>query len=87
MVFEIGAIQFFKKLDIGTFDLGDFLGNALTSFPFIPIAILYRFFCYRRLDLFCVYLSAIGAIFAATDSVCTLQVMCDSPTSRSIYEF
>ncbi|EOA32061.1 hypothetical protein CARUB_v10015306mg [Capsella rubella] len=42
-IISLGAIQFFKKLDIGTFDLGDFL--------------------------------AIGAIFAATDSVCTLQVL------------
>jgi len=44
VVLETGVTQFFKKLDIGTFDLGDYL--------------------------------AIGAIFAATDSVCTLQVMC-----------
>ncbi|KAF2563125.1 hypothetical protein F2Q70_00018600 [Brassica cretica] len=42
-VITLGVTQFFKKLDIGTFDLGDYL--------------------------------AIGAIFAATDSVCTLQVL------------
>ncbi|XP_009364578.2 sodium/hydrogen exchanger 2 [Pyrus x bretschneideri] len=42
-VIALGATQFFKKLDIGTLELGDFL--------------------------------AIGAIFAATDSVCTLQVL------------
>ncbi|KAF2557528.1 hypothetical protein F2Q68_00018288 [Brassica cretica] len=42
-VISLGAIHFFKKLDIATFDLGDIL--------------------------------AIGAIFAATDSVCTLQVL------------
>ncbi|KAH8507442.1 hypothetical protein H0E87_009832 [Populus deltoides] len=39
----VGAMQFFKKLDIGPLDIGDYL--------------------------------AIGAIFAATDSVCTLQVL------------
>ncbi|AAB61069.1 Similar to sodium/hydrogen exchanger; coded for by A. thaliana cDNA T75860 [Arabidopsis thaliana] len=42
-IISLGVTQFFKKLDIGTFDLGDYL--------------------------------AIGAIFAATDSVCTLQVL------------
>ncbi|KAM0992214.1 hypothetical protein ACFX13_010664 [Malus domestica] len=42
-IISLGATQFFKKLDIGTLELGDFL--------------------------------AIGAIFAATDSVCTLQVL------------
>ncbi|KAL0744382.1 hypothetical protein Bca4012_085895 [Brassica carinata] len=42
-VISLGAMQFFKKLDIATYDLGDIL--------------------------------AIGAIFAATDSVCTLQVL------------
>ncbi|KAK9691812.1 hypothetical protein RND81_09G221900 [Saponaria officinalis] len=42
-VISLGAIELFKKLDIGSLDLGDYL--------------------------------AIGAIFAATDSVCTLQVL------------
>ncbi|KAL5566979.1 hypothetical protein UlMin_030143 [Ulmus minor] len=42
-VISLGVTQFFKKMDIGPLDLGDFL--------------------------------AIGAIFAATDSVCTLQVL------------
>ncbi|XP_061973142.1 sodium/hydrogen exchanger 2-like isoform X1 [Populus nigra] len=42
-VISLGAMQFFKKLDIGPLDIGDYL--------------------------------AIGAIFAATDSVCTLQVL------------
>nr|AAK27314.2 sodium/proton exchanger [Citrus x paradisi] len=42
-IISLGVIQFFKKLDIGTLDIGDYL--------------------------------AIGAIFAATDSVCTLQVL------------
>lgn len=42
-IISLGVIQFFKKLDVGTFDIGDYL--------------------------------AIGAIFAATDSVCTLQVL------------
>ncbi|KAG2695351.1 hypothetical protein I3760_07G009800 [Carya illinoinensis] len=42
-IISLGVIQFFKKLDIGSLDIGDYL--------------------------------AIGAIFAATDSVCTLQVL------------
>ncbi|XP_019237582.1 PREDICTED: sodium/hydrogen exchanger 1-like [Nicotiana attenuata] len=42
-ILVFGAIKFFKKLDIGFLDIGDYL--------------------------------AIGAIFAATDSVCTLQVL------------
>ncbi|KAG6701569.1 hypothetical protein I3842_08G171900 [Carya illinoinensis] len=40
-IISLGVTQFFKKLDIGSLDIGDYL--------------------------------AIGAIFAATDSVCTLQ--------------
>ncbi|XP_044480396.1 sodium/hydrogen exchanger 2-like isoform X2 [Mangifera indica] len=42
-IISLGVIRFFKKMDIGTLDVGDYL--------------------------------AIGAIFAATDSVCTLQVL------------
>ncbi|KAK1584662.1 hypothetical protein Q3G72_035004 [Acer saccharum] len=42
-IISFGAIQFFKKWDIGSLDIGDYL--------------------------------AIGTIFAATDSVCTLQVL------------
>ncbi|GAV64212.1 Na_H_Exchanger domain-containing protein [Cephalotus follicularis] len=42
-IISLGATQFFKIMDIGSLDIGDYL--------------------------------AIGAIFAATDSVCTLQVL------------
>ncbi|OMO58010.1 Na+/H+ exchanger [Corchorus capsularis] len=42
-IISLGVINFFKEMDIGSLDIGDFL--------------------------------AIGAIFAATDSVCTLQVL------------
>ncbi|KAL9248061.1 hypothetical protein vseg_021424 [Gypsophila vaccaria] len=42
-IISLGAMELFKKLDIGTLELGDYL--------------------------------ALGAIFAATDSVCTLQVL------------
>ncbi|GAB4835894.1 monovalent cation:H+ antiporter, CPA1 (nhx1) [Ancistrocladus abbreviatus] len=42
-IISLGAMEFFKKLDIGSLDVGDYL--------------------------------AIGAIFSATDSVCTLQVL------------
>jgi len=44
-IISLGAIQFFKKLDIGTFDLGDFLGNVLRSF-------FYRFFVLEDLIFF-----------------------------------
>ncbi|XVE62607.1 hypothetical protein DITRI_Ditri06bG0131700 [Diplodiscus trichospermus] len=47
-VISLGVIQFFKEMDIGSLDIGDFL--------------------------------AIGAIFAATDSVCTLQVLSQDET-------
>ncbi|KAJ0092335.1 hypothetical protein Patl1_25566 [Pistacia atlantica] len=43
VIISLGAIHFFKKMNIGTLKIGDYL--------------------------------AIGAIFAATDSVCTLQVL------------
>ncbi|KAK1390509.1 Sodium/hydrogen exchanger [Heracleum sosnowskyi] len=42
-IISLGAIKIFKKMDIGSLEMGDFL--------------------------------AIGAIFSATDSVCTLQVL------------
>nr|UTD53587.1 Na+/H+ exchanger 2 X1 [Casuarina glauca] len=42
-IISLGVTRFFKKMDIGSLDIGDYL--------------------------------AIGAIFAATDSVCTLQVL------------
>ncbi|KAK8628340.1 hypothetical protein V6N13_064049 [Hibiscus sabdariffa] len=44
----VGVISFFKEMDIGSLDIGDFL--------------------------------AIGAMFAATDSVCTLQVLSQDET-------
>lgn len=78
VVFVTGAIHFFKKLDIATFDLGDILGNASNICSYYS----YRFVLFVS-DLFCVYFSAIGAIFAATDSVCTLQVMHVSLSSRT----
>ncbi|XP_008812301.1 sodium/hydrogen exchanger 2-like isoform X1 [Phoenix dactylifera] len=42
-IISLGAVGFFRRMDIGSLDIGDFL--------------------------------AIGAIFSATDSVCTLQVL------------
>ncbi|KAL4325484.1 hypothetical protein GQ457_11G006510 [Hibiscus cannabinus] len=42
-IISLGVIKFFKEMDLGSLDMGDFI--------------------------------AIGAIFAATDSVCTLQVL------------
>ncbi|WOL04425.1 sodium/hydrogen exchanger 2-like isoform X1 [Canna indica] len=43
VIISLGALEFFRKMDIGTLEIGDYL--------------------------------AIGAIFSATDSVCTLQVL------------
>ncbi|THU68651.1 hypothetical protein C4D60_Mb08t06110 [Musa balbisiana] len=43
IIISLGAVEFFKKMDIGALEVGDYL--------------------------------AIGAIFSATDSVCTLQVL------------
>ncbi|KAK8639112.1 hypothetical protein V6N13_137507 [Hibiscus sabdariffa] len=43
LILQTGVIKFFKEMDLGSLDMGDFV--------------------------------AIGAIFAATDSVCTLQVL------------
>nr|CAD1833358.1 unnamed protein product [Ananas comosus var. bracteatus] len=48
------AIEIFKRIDVGSLDVGDFLGlNICLHFM----------------------VAAIGAIFSATDSVCTLQVL------------
>ncbi|GAA0158668.1 secondary carrier transporter [Lithospermum erythrorhizon] len=47
-IISLGAISFFKRMNIGSLELGDFL--------------------------------AIGAIFSATDSVCTLQVLSQDET-------
>ncbi|KAF2287698.1 hypothetical protein GH714_002371 [Hevea brasiliensis] len=51
-VISIGAMHFFKKMNIGALDIGDYL--------------------------------AIGVIFSATDSVCTLQVL-DQDETPSLY--
>ncbi|KAJ9181974.1 hypothetical protein P3X46_006015 [Hevea brasiliensis] len=51
-VISIGAMHFFKKMNIGSLDIGDYL--------------------------------AIGVIFSATDSVCTLQVL-DQDETPSLY--
>ncbi|KAJ4844685.1 Sodium/hydrogen exchanger 2 [Turnera subulata] len=50
-VISIGARHFFKKMNVGSLTVGDYLDLSHT-FP-----------------------AAIGAIFSATDSVCTLQVL------------
>lgn len=65
---DAGVMQFFKRMDIGSLDIGDYLGTSFVSIYFNMIFII-QF-------LHCSYLpfAAIGAIFAATDSVCTLQV-------------
>lgn len=70
LIFDTGVIQFFKKLDIGPLDIGDFLGMTFLS----PFWLGITLFAVRYLTVVIFLFSAIGAIFAATDSVCTLQV-------------
>ena len=70
LMLQTGVIQFFKEMDIGSLDIGDFLGicpyHSLIFQPgFVHVWVSYYF---------SLQFSAIGAIFAATDSVCTLQV-------------
>lgn len=69
--FTAGAMHFFEKMNVGPLKLGDYLGNSLLFFNLetkIPlITCVWTIFC---------FVAAIGAIFSATDSVCTLQVLC-----------
>ena len=66
---DSGATQFFKKMDIGSLDIGDYLGTHLCYSFLFPVNLFAVWFL-----LYSSTISAIGAIFAATDSVCTLQV-------------
>ncbi|KAE8664715.1 Sodium/hydrogen exchanger 2 [Hibiscus syriacus] len=71
-IISIGVIKFFKEMDIGSLDVGGFIG----IFPYCPLpfqtGLIHVSASYYFLLL---QFSAIGAIFAATDSVCTLQVL------------
>lgn len=63
-----GAIAAFEKLGLGL-ALGDYLGKSLSN-THIHIYIFLFISASNHTRVF----PAIGAIFAATDSVCTLQV-------------
>jgi hypothetical protein len=66
---DTGVTQFFKKMDIGSLDIGDYLGTHLCYYFLFLVTLFAVWF-----SLYSSTISAIGAIFAATDSVCTLQV-------------
>jgi len=54
-------------LDVGPLELGDFLGILLLNLIYLTTS-------HSVFDFLIYDAAAIGAIFAATDSVCTLQV-------------
>ncbi|KAL2236532.1 UNVERIFIED_CONTAM: Sodium/hydrogen exchanger 2 [Sesamum indicum] len=67
-IISFGAKEFFETFDMGYFELRDFLGRVtainLGEWGQWAMAINYV-----------AYVDSIGAIFSATDSVCTLQVL------------
>ena len=69
---DSGAIHLFGKMNIDSLKIGDYLGI------FLFLCIIYGFVHYLHYFLLFTHLipliAAIGAKFAATDSVCTLQV-------------
>ncbi|XP_049405396.1 sodium/hydrogen exchanger 1 isoform X1 [Solanum stenotomum] len=74
-IISLGAIQTFKKLDIEFLDIGDYLGNFSKPLLCLFCCWLLVFLPLTALISLSLHLLAIGAIFAATDSVCTLQVL------------
>lgn len=68
-----GAKVLFDKMGIGFLELRDYLG----SFILFTVLLFYspRFFERTRIRADFINYVAIGAIFSATDSVCTLQVL------------
>lgn len=79
LYFELGAIHFFKKMmNIGYLEIGDYLGifDTFLFFFFCGVIIFsILIFIFSMFTLFTSLNAAIGAIFSATDSVCTLQVL------------
>lgn len=69
-----GAIAIFSRMNIGTLDVGDFLGKL--SLLFSTWCSPWKYWCHHvsLISICSVIIAAIGAIFSATDSVCTLQV-------------
>jgi hypothetical protein len=66
-----GAIAIFSRMNIGTLDVGDFLGKPSLR---LPLHALGRIMVSPSSSFSPLIIAAIGAIFSATDSVCTLQV-------------
>ncbi|KAF7807296.1 sodium/hydrogen exchanger 2-like [Senna tora] len=66
-IISLGSIQLLKNLDIGYLELGDYFGKFL---PYCS-----PLFQKKACDCIFVYLVALGAVFLATDLVCTLQVL------------
>lgn len=65
-----GATKIFKRMDIGSLDVSDYLGifhSAKKNFVVNSCG-------YISLTWVIFIIAALGAIFSATDSVCTLQV-------------
>ncbi|KAG6731920.1 hypothetical protein I3842_01G152200 [Carya illinoinensis] len=76
-IISLGAIHFFQKMNIGSLKIGDFLGTIIiTLCVYILLFILFYIGDnFLPVYLFIPLIAAIGAIFSATDSVCTLQVL------------
>lgn len=70
-----GALGLISRLNIGALELGDYLGQSFTQS--ISMSLLLCNSC--LLTPVCDF-SALGAIFSATDSVCTLQVLSQDET-------
>lgn len=76
--YNTGAIHFFKKLDIGSLDIADYLGTL--RFKFVSQNIFLFSLIAISFLVLSSWFAAIGAIFSATDSVCTLQVRMALPS-------
>lgn len=71
LMLETGVIQFFKKLDVGTFDIGDYLGNTyIYDIGFVNITLFLLGFslfsftifsnrCYICCNRFCLHIAGI----------------------------
>lgn len=66
-------MHFFHKFNIGSLKIGDYLGIPNFSLWYQTIFVLF-WFHYFLLNCVSSLVAALGAIFSATDSVCTLQV-------------
>lgn len=76
-LYDLGAVKIFKKLNIDFLDFGDYLGIMYIRLLYTHTRICIFVLLDSNNFFFLSFIrnSAIGAIFAATDSVCTLQVL------------